>query len=157
MYELLNGTVVELDELDNADLAFLLGLQRRAMAGDDYFDLERDVCGPGAYPLKGSPRVTQEIHDTPLFLVAEDVAYRLAIQQGVMAPNIDDGLGQTEGIMSVTEAAEHLGISRSAVVKAAHPSPLSARRGFFGKRPFSKVNEALVAGGRTPIEWQLPA
>ncbi len=38
-------------------------------------------------------------------------------------------------------------------VESAHPSPLSASRGFFGSRPFSQVNEALVAQGAEPIRW----
>lgn len=42
------------------------------------------------------------------------------------------------------------------VLQSAHPSPLSANRGFFGSRPFSKTNEALAAMGETPIDWQLP-
>ncbi|KRM60503.1 uracil-DNA glycosylase [Paucilactobacillus vaccinostercus DSM 20634] len=42
------------------------------------------------------------------------------------------------------------------VLQSPHPSPLSANRGFFGSRPFSKTNEALVAMGETPIDWQLP-
>ncbi len=46
--------------------------------------------------------------------------------------------------------------SRHAIVESVHPSPLSARRGFMGSRPFGKVNEALVQGGRTPVEWCLP-
>lgn len=40
---------------------------------------------------------------------------------------------------------------------SAHPSPLSANRGFFGSRPFSRANEALVAQGGAPIDWRLPA
>ena len=43
------------------------------------------------------------------------------------------------------------------VVKSAHPSPLSAHNGFFGSRPFSRVNEALTAQGADPIDWRLPA
>ncbi|WP_375258131.1 uracil-DNA glycosylase [Citreimonas sp.] len=39
------------------------------------------------------------------------------------------------------------------VLQSAHPSPLSARRGFFGSRPFSRVNEWLKARGDTPIDW----
>lgn len=39
------------------------------------------------------------------------------------------------------------------VVASPHPSPLSAHRGFFGSRPFSKVNEALLAKGMQPIAW----
>ncbi|WP_272878874.1 uracil-DNA glycosylase [Rothia nasimurium] len=40
-------------------------------------------------------------------------------------------------------------------VESAHPSPLSASRGFFGSRPFSKVNDLLVAQGAEPITWDL--
>lgn len=42
------------------------------------------------------------------------------------------------------------------VVASAHPSPLSARRGFFGSRPFSRVNQLLVEQGGHPIDWRLP-
>ncbi|WP_065569938.1 uracil-DNA glycosylase [Microbacterium oleivorans] len=41
-------------------------------------------------------------------------------------------------------------------VESAHPSPLSARRGFFGSRPFSRVNELLEAQGSAPVDWRLP-
>ena len=47
--------------------------------------------------------------------------------------------------------------SRHVVIESAHPSPLSAHNGFFGSRPFSRANEALVAAGREPIDWRLPA
>jgi uracil-DNA glycosylase len=39
------------------------------------------------------------------------------------------------------------------IVKSAHPSPLSARRGFFGSKPFSKANTALRNVGRVPVDW----
>lgn len=39
---------------------------------------------------------------------------------------------------------------------APHPSPLSADRGFFGSRPFSRSNELLVEQGAAPIDWRLP-
>ncbi|MFG6079379.1 uracil-DNA glycosylase [Paracoccus litorisediminis] len=41
------------------------------------------------------------------------------------------------------------------VIETAHPSPLSARRGFFGSRPFSRVNDWLAARGDMPIDWAL--
>ena len=41
-------------------------------------------------------------------------------------------------------------------VASAHPSPLSASRGFFGSRPFSRVNDLLVQQGGTPVDWTLP-
>lgn len=42
------------------------------------------------------------------------------------------------------------------IIKSAHPSPLSARHGFFGSRPFSKINKALKAAGKPEIDWQIP-
>ena len=39
------------------------------------------------------------------------------------------------------------------ILKAPHPSPLSAYRGFFGSKPFSKVNDILIQQGQTPIRW----
>lgn len=43
------------------------------------------------------------------------------------------------------------------VITSAHPSPLSARRGFFGSRPFSRTNSFLTEHGHAPIQWELPA
>jgi len=43
------------------------------------------------------------------------------------------------------------------VLKAPHPSPLSAYRGFFGQKPFSRSNEYLLSNGKTPIQWRLPS
>ncbi len=41
------------------------------------------------------------------------------------------------------------------IISSAHPSPLSAYRGFFGSRPSSKINRALTEHGHQPIDWQL--
>ncbi|MGQ0333549.1 uracil-DNA glycosylase [Halomonas elongata] len=46
--------------------------------------------------------------------------------------------------------------SRHLVLESPHPSPLSAHRGFFGNRHFSRANAFLAEQGRTPIDWQLP-
>jgi uracil-DNA glycosylase len=45
--------------------------------------------------------------------------------------------------------------SRHVIIESAHPSPLSAHNGFFGSKPFSRANAALVAAGREPIDWRL--
>jgi uracil-DNA glycosylase len=45
---------------------------------------------------------------------------------------------------------------RHTILESAHPSPLSARNGFFGSRPFSKINAALRAAGKPEVDWQLP-
>lgn len=42
------------------------------------------------------------------------------------------------------------------VIESAHPSPLSARSGFFGSKPFSRANALLVEQGADPIDWSLP-
>ncbi|MEZ3159965.1 uracil-DNA glycosylase [Microbacterium sp. BWT-B31] len=42
------------------------------------------------------------------------------------------------------------------IIESAHPSPLSASRGFFGSRPFSRANELLAAQGAAPVDWRLP-
>lgn len=39
------------------------------------------------------------------------------------------------------------------IIESAHPSPLSARRGFFGSRPFSKINDWLMEQQQSPIQW----
>jgi uracil-DNA glycosylase len=46
--------------------------------------------------------------------------------------------------------------ARHVIIQSAHPSPLSAASGFFGSRPFSKINAALREAGRPEIDWQIP-
>ena len=46
--------------------------------------------------------------------------------------------------------------SRHTIIQSAHPSPLSARNGFFGSKPFSAINAALRTAGKPEINWQLP-
>jgi uracil-DNA glycosylase len=54
-------------------------------------------------------------------------------------------------VQTVEQGGRHL------VLKAAHPSPLSAHNGFLGCRHFSQANAFLEAQGQTPIDWSLPA
>ncbi len=49
--------------------------------------------------------------------------------------------------------AEFVDGTRNLILKSAHPSPLSAYRGFFGNHHFSRANEYLIAHGKRPIEW----
>jgi len=41
-------------------------------------------------------------------------------------------------------------------IESAHPSPMSARGGFFGSRPFSRANQLLIEQGAEPVDWKLP-
>lgn len=43
--------------------------------------------------------------------------------------------------------------SKHCIIKSVHPSPLSAYRGFFGSKPYSKANTYLESVGKTPINW----
>ncbi len=127
-YELLSGVTLDLSPLPKKDVGFLLGLMQGTMKDEDYFDLERRVCGKGAYPLEFCPRVTREIHESVLFRVAEDIVDRAGIRQGVLAPDPGDERMPTEDIMSVTEAARAIGITRSAVIKAAHAGRIKGKK-----------------------------
>ncbi len=60
------------------------------------------------------------------------------------------------GVLYATrEKGERLDSSRHLILKSPHPSPLSAFRGFFGSRQFSKANSYLIEQGKSPIEWRL--
>lgn len=48
-------------------------------------------------------------------------------------------------------------LTNAIIIQSPHPSPLSASRGFFGSRPFSRANQALISLGSTPIDWTLPS
>jgi uracil-DNA glycosylase len=88
---------------------------------------------PGSHRGKGWEQVTELAIRT---LVARKQPL-VAILWGRDAANLGPLLGDTPRIES------------------AHPSPLSASRGFFGSRPFSRANELLVQQGSTPVDWSL--
>lgn len=46
--------------------------------------------------------------------------------------------------------------NRHGIIESVHPSPLSAHRGFFGSRPFSRINQMLQQQGHPPVDWRLP-
>ena len=89
---------------------------------------------PGSHRGKGWEEVTEQAiralakRDTPL----------VAILWGRDARNLAPLLGSIPRIES------------------AHPSPMSAHRGFFGTRPFSRANQLLASQGADPIDWRLP-
>ncbi|TCT25502.1 uracil-DNA glycosylase [Melghiribacillus thermohalophilus] len=54
------------------------------------------------------------------------------------------------------EKAKAVDRDKHFIIESPHPSPLSAHRGFFGSKPFSKTNQFLQSIGENPIDWQLP-
>lgn len=57
--------------------------------------------------------------------------------------------GHAQKKLPLIDAARHT------VIQSAHPSPLSAHNGFFGSKPFGKVNALLIAAGQMPIDWRV--
>jgi len=57
--------------------------------------------------------------------------------------------GHAQKKVSLIDTSKHI------ILKSAHPSPLSAKNGFFGAKPFSKINAALAENGRSEIDWQI--
>ncbi len=47
-------------------------------------------------------------------------------------------------------------LGRTPIIASTHPSPMSADRGFFGSRPFSRANQSLLEQGAEPVDWKLP-
>ena len=71
--------------------------------------------------------------------------------------NVVKTLSETRPLVAVLwgRQAQQLApvLSSSVVISSTHPSPLSSYRGFFGSKPFSKVNNELIRLGETPIDW----
>ena len=61
--------------------------------------------------------------------------------------------GQAQQKIKLITATAHA--ARHTIIQSAHPSPLSARTGFFGSKPFSRINAAWTANGEPPIDWAL--
>jgi uracil-DNA glycosylase len=63
----------------------------------------------------------------------------------------------TRGVIAILwgKSAQELSGNFRNYISSAHPSPLSAYRGFFGSQPFSRANELLVAQGKEPIDWSI--
>lgn len=88
---------------------------------------------PGSHRGKGWEQVTQRAIEA----LTERGGPLVAILWGRDAQNLVTMLGSVPHIAS------------------AHPSPLSARSGFFGSRPFSRTNSLLVEAGSTPVDWRI--
>ncbi|WP_022867447.1 uracil-DNA glycosylase [Schaalia vaccimaxillae] len=94
---------------------------------------------PGSHRKRGWEEVTECAIDALVRRKNEDGSPKpmVAILWGRDAQTLEPRLGDTP------------------VIKSVHPSPLSASRGFFGSKPFSKANDLLAAQGATPVNWRL--
>jgi len=116
-YELLTGERVSIGWLNEADLEWLEYLRAAVERGDDYFNMLKLVRG--GRTLKGAKKLTPEVTQSALFRVAADIVERAGIRQGYAIPP-GSGLESPDEkpLVSISEAAEVIGLSRAAVHQA---------------------------------------
>src|SRR6266478_2015517 len=121
-HELLSGQVVDLRELDAREQEFLRDLEKMSRQGVSYFEIYRTATGPGSLALHGRNRIDRNIVESPIYLVARDIATRAGIKQGlILAPEHAEKRAQAPtdaSMISASQAADLIGISRTAVYKA---------------------------------------
>ncbi|MHC4298790.1 MAG: helix-turn-helix domain-containing protein [Planctomycetota bacterium] len=119
IYEFLSGEQVSTKRFCKQDREWLRQMKEDASDNADYFILLRSVRGLGAYPFKGSEKITAEIAQSALFRIADDIVRRVGVRQGAVLAS-GDWLDVTEEnpVVSGPEAADIIGITRSAVHKA---------------------------------------
>jgi len=129
---LLDGRSLDLGALEARQRAFLADLDKMARQGVSYFEIYRTALGPGSPALQGRGRVDRRLAESPLYLAAQDIATRAGIAQGlILAPRHERererSKAPTDGSMiSVTQAAVLIGITRAAVYKAIERKALAA-------------------------------
>jgi excisionase family DNA binding protein len=121
-HRLLDGTIVALADLTASEKNFLKTLRKMARGGSSYFDIYRFALGPGSPALQGRNRVDKALVETSLYRLAEDVAARVGIDQGlILAPEHEAKrvlAREIEEPLSVPQAAEIIGVTRVAAYKA---------------------------------------
>jgi hypothetical protein len=131
-HQLLDGRALDLRELDAREQAFLRDLQKMARQGVSYFEVYRAATGPGSPALQGRNRIDERIVESPLYLAARDIATRVGIEQGlVLAPDevaARAAAPKDASMISVSQAADLIGISRAATYKAIEKGAVAAMR-----------------------------
>ncbi len=129
-HELLTGERVNLSDLSADERDFLQRLSDDATRGVEYFELLRRVKGPDALPLRGG-RLTPEVLRTTFFRAAHDIADRAGIEQGfLLTPEVAQTarVERVGDLLSLTEAAELIGITRPAAHQALLEKRLRGQR-----------------------------
>lgn len=83
-HRLIDGRVIDLTKLIKREQAFLCDLQKMARQNINYFEIVRVAVGPGSVALKGENRASRQLVESPLYLVARDIATRVGIKQGLI-------------------------------------------------------------------------
>lgn len=147
-YKTVYGKTLDLTELTLAEQKFLRLLKLMAKSGANYFDIYRTAAGAGSPALGGRFSLDRKTAETPLYLAAEDIATRAGIEQGlILAPEHESRRKEfpTDGShISVTQAAEYIGISRAAVYKAIQVKKLKVLR----------IGNVTVVNKQSAIEYK---
>jgi excisionase family DNA binding protein len=121
-YKMLDGTRLSSRNLTGIESQFLKTLEAMIRARASYFDVYRFALGPGSPALRGGNRVDQDLAETDLYRIAEDLITRAGINQGIiLAPEHEAKRALAKNIespLSVAQAAAVIGISRIAAYKA---------------------------------------
>jgi hypothetical protein len=108
--------------LSKSDRSFLATLERMTQDDVSYFEIYRFALGPGSPALRGGNQVSPELAESDLYEIAEDLATRAGIEQGlILAPEHEGKRNlalNIESPLSVPRAAALIGISRIAAYKA---------------------------------------
>src|SRR5258708_20432089 len=128
IHQLLDGRIVQLRELDAREQAFLRDVQKMARQGVNYFEVYRVATGPGSLALQGRNRIDRNIVESPLYLVARDIATRVGIQQGLILPP-EHPQKRTEApkdasMFSAPQPPDLIGFPRAPVYKPTPRDPL---------------------------------
>lgn len=127
---LVDGSVLELGSLDARQRTFLTDLEKMKREGVSYFEVYRAAVGPGSPALQGRNRVDKKLAGSVLYLTAQDIAARTGIEQGlILAPEDEGERGNAPldgSMISVTQAAALIGITRAAVYKAIEKAAIRA-------------------------------
>ncbi|MEJ8630796.1 uracil-DNA glycosylase [Sphingomonas sp. I4] len=152
-------------------MAWPFGTARRAAAAQLGQHLQGNGDRPGADPAR--PRAARPLGAAGVLLLNSVLTVRMgqaASHQGRGWERFTDAViravaARPEPVVFILWGAyaqkkagfvREMGAGRHCVLTSVHPSPLSARGGFFGSKPFSKANAFLVEHGREPIDWALP-
>ncbi len=121
-YRLLDGAKIAPRSLSRAERDFLATLERMRRDEVSYFEIYRFGLGPGSPALRGGNQVDRELAESDLYKLAEDLATRAGIEQGlILAPEHEGKRAlalNIESPLSVPQAASLIGVSRIAAYKA---------------------------------------
>lgn len=113
-YKLIDGTEISIIELGGKDIEYLCLLAIKARQGVDYFELLHSVRGLGAYPLKRSFVITEDIAASVLFRTAEDIVARAGTHKSYLIPP-QQAVDRSNNLLTVATVAHILDVTRAAV------------------------------------------